>query len=93
MTDTEVLDAVQEVQRAYTSAVARANRAHQRAVSAAFSFFGSTDVEQAARNNAVQRAELARSEAMERARDKRRHALAAIRGAACAWADLVPEVA
>lgn len=93
MTDSEVIDAVQKVQRAYASAVARANRAHQRAASAAFSFFGSTDVEQAARNNAIQRAELMRSEAIERAADKRRSALAAIRINAGAWADLVPEAA
>jgi hypothetical protein len=93
MTDSEVIDAVQKALRAYASAVTCANRAHQRAGSAAFSFFGSTDVEQAARNNAIQRAELMRSEAIELAADKRRVALAAIRANAGAWVDLVPETA
>jgi formiminotetrahydrofolate cyclodeaminase len=93
MTDSEVIDAVQKAQRAYASAVTRAKRAHQRVASAAFSFFGSTDVEQAARNNAIHRAELTRSEAIERASDGRRAALAAIRANAGAWADLVPEAA
>ena len=93
MTDSEVIDAVQKARRAYASAVMRANRAHQRAAKAAFSFFGSTDVEQAARNNAIHRAELTRSEAIERAADKCRAALEAIRINACALADLVPEAA
>jgi formiminotetrahydrofolate cyclodeaminase len=91
MTDSKVLDAVQKARRSYASAVTRANRAHKRATSAAFSFFGSTDVEQAARNNAIQRAELTRSKAIERAADRHRATLAAIRLSAGAWAFLVPE--
>jgi hypothetical protein len=95
MTDSKVLDAVQKARRSYASAVTRANRAHKRATSAAFSFsfFGSTDVEQAARNNAIQRAELTRSKASERAADRHRATLAAIRLSAGAWAFLVPEAA
>jgi hypothetical protein len=44
-----------------------------------------------ARNNAIQRVELTRSEAIERATDKRNAALAAIRVNSGTWADLVPE--
>ena len=93
MTDSEVNDAVRSARSAYKAAVTRANRAHKRAAASLFAFFGSTDVEQAARNNAVHRAELARSEAIERAQEKYRAALAEIRANAGVWADLVPEAA
>ncbi len=93
MTDTDVMNEVQRAQRAYASAVVRARRICQRATRAAFSFFGSTDVEQAARSNVIQRAEWTRSEAIERAANQRRAALAAIRVRAGVWVDLIPEVA
>lgn len=92
MTDSMVNDAVRKAMAAYKAALTRANRAHQCAADAAISSFGSTDVEQAARNCAMRRAEIARAQAVDNATNKRRATLAGIRARAGVWADLVPEV-
>lgn len=91
MTDTEVLNAVQRARSAYKSAVTRANKRYNAAANEAFTFFGSTDVEQAARANAIQRADKERWETINKAEVKLRVTLADIKARAGMWADLVAE--
>ena len=93
MTDYMVNDAVKKAMVAYKVAVTRAERARRRAMEAAFSRFGSTDVERTARSCALRRAEIARAQAIDDAASKRRIKLADIRAQAGTWIDLVPEVA
>lgn len=92
MTDTEVLDAVQRARSAYKSAVTRAHKRYNAVANEAFTFFGSTDVEQAARANAIQRADKERWETINKAEVKLRVLLADIKARAGMWADLVSEV-
>ena len=91
MTDTEVLNAVQRARSTYKSAVTRANKRYNVAANDAFAFFGSTDVEQAARRNAIQRADKERWETINKAEVKLRVTLADIKARAGMWADLVSE--
>ena len=49
------------------AAETRAGRKHREAVDKAFAFFGSTDVEQAARSNAIARADAERARAVDKA--------------------------
>lgn len=72
MTDGEVLAAVQRARSSYRAAVTRANRRRDAAIAEAFAFFGSSDVEQAARGNAIQRAEGTRALAERRSGGPRR---------------------
>lgn len=89
--DYEVLMAVQTVQALYKRALMRAESGRRKAIDAAFRHFGPTDVEQAARGNAIRRADRDYGEAVEKAATNRRTRLADIRLRAGAWADLVPE--
>lgn len=91
MTDTEVLDAVRRARSAYKSAMTRANKRYNAAADEAFAFFGSTDVEQVARSNAIQRADKERWKTIREADARLRTALAGIKPRAGMWADLVSE--
>ena len=90
--DYEILMAVQTVKALYKRALTRAEQGRKHAIDAAFKHFGPTDVEQAARANAVRRAERAYGEAVEKAALNLRTRLADIKARAGEWADLVPNV-
>ena len=91
MTDGEVLDAVSKIQRAYKSARTKAQRKLYKEKSEISAFFrGSSDVEQAARENAALRAERDAAAAIDKALAKRSNAFAELRARAGGWADLVP---
>ena len=89
--DYEVLMAVQTVKALYKRALARAESGRKKAVDAAFQHFGPTDVEQAARSNAIRRAERAYGEAIDKAAMNLRTRLADIKARAGEWAELVPD--
>lgn len=59
------------------AAETRAGRKHTDAVSKAFEFFGSTDVEQAARSNAITRADAERDASFAKATTRYRERIAA----------------
>ena len=91
MTDRQVLVAVDTAKRALKSAETKAARALQAALSRAFTFFtGASDVEQAARANAIKRAERDYEIAVTRARQQYYVRLDEIRSYAGVWADMVP---
>jgi hypothetical protein len=90
MTDFEVLMAVQVIRSLYKRAMTRAEGTRRKAIDAALQHFGPSDVEQAARGNAVQRAERDYGEAVKRAAVNRHARLTDVRSRAGAWADLVP---
>ena len=92
MTDTEVLQAVDKAKRSFKSAETKATRKRSLAREKAFSFFGSTDVEQAARANAVRRAQLEFEQDLNAAQAKYRDAMEILRLRAGRWSDLVPTV-
>jgi len=89
-TDHEVLMAVQTVKALHKRALTRAETTRKKSIDAAFQHFGSTDVEQAARSNTIQRAERAYGEAVAKAAQNLRTRLADIKTRAGEWADLVP---
>jgi hypothetical protein len=91
MTDTDVLNAVQKARTAFKAATTRANKRYNVAADEAFTFYGSTDVEQAARNNTIQRADRERWDTIKKAEIKLRATLADIKAKAGMWADLVSE--
>lgn len=91
MTDTEVLDVIRIAHAARKGAVSRANNRYNRAADAAFKFFGSTDVEQVARANEIQRADRVRCAAIEVADTQLRTKLANLKARAGIWSDLVSE--
>jgi hypothetical protein len=91
--DFEILMAVQTVKGLYKRALTRAETERKRAIDHAFKHFGPTDVEQAARSNAVRRAERAYGEAVDKAAVNLRTRLADIRARAGQWSDLVPDPA
>ena len=90
MSDAEVLRAVTRTKTAYKAARTKAERVFRVAADAAFAQFGSTDVELAARHNAVKRASAAQEQARTDADRMYRQRIEAIRSVAGIWADLVP---
>jgi hypothetical protein len=89
--DYEVLMAVQLLKALHKRALTRAESTRKKSIDQAFRHFGPTDVEQAARSNAIRRAELAYGEAVEKAHRNLRSRLASIKADAGEWADLVPD--
>lgn len=88
--DFAVLMAVKTVKALHKRALTRAETERRWAIDAAFRHFGSTDVEQAARNNALARADRDYGAAIEKAAQRLRDRLDDIRSRAGEWADLVP---
>ena len=89
MTDTEVLAAIAKVKATRKRKETLANKKAKAAKDKAFSFFGSSDVEQAARNNAIQRAELEAADLLKVAQEEYERSMDDIRGRAGEWADIV----
>jgi hypothetical protein len=93
MTDAQVLDAIEKIQRANKTAETRAGRRYAASQVAAFRFYGSSDVEQAARHNYLRRAGLEHEQSDRKRRITRADRLQELRSKAGSWADLVPTVA
>lgn len=92
MTDAQVLDGVARAKRAYKSAETKARREYAEEKKRVFAFFGSSDVERAARENALLRAESYLDAKLAAARITLINKLEALRAVAGEWADLVPVV-
>jgi hypothetical protein len=92
MTDTEVWNAIEKIQRANKTAETKARRKHHVAKAHAWSFFGQSDVEQAARSNALRRSEIELERSERKRRITRADRLQELRSKAGRWADLVPMV-
>lgn len=92
MTDQQVLAAVDRAKRAFKTAETKAQRRFYKEREEARNFFGSSDVEQAARHNAIHRAEAVLDNELSTARIRLIDALEDLRERAGEWADLVPRV-
>ncbi len=88
--DHEIHAAVDAAKRARKSAETKAQRTFEAAKNRALTFFGSTDVERAARTNAIRRAQVELEQQLDAARAKYNATLETIRARAGQWADLVP---
>lgn len=89
-TDADVHREVTAAKRARDTVVTRASRRFNVAKREAFRVFGSTDVEQAARSNAIARAERDRDAVTAAAETRYQKRLADIRQNAGEWSSLVP---
>jgi len=92
MSDKEVLMGIDKAKRTFKTAETKAARKYLLAKQKAFGFYGSTDVEQAARHNALQRARSVLDTETSRARIVLIDTLEKLRLRAGEWADLVPVV-
>ena len=92
MTDRDVLTGVEKARRKFKSAETKAAKKYSQAKQKAFGFYGSTDVEQAARHTALQRAQAVLDSEVSQARVSLIDALEKLRTRAGEWADLVPVV-
>jgi hypothetical protein len=90
MTDTDVLREIDKLRRAERAAMTKAKRQRVKATREAFSRFGSSDVEQAARSNAVQRAETREAKHYNQALARYLERRESLRARAGQWAELVP---
>jgi vacuolar-type H+-ATPase subunit H len=91
MSDAEVNKAVKAARTALKAAETKAQKALNKATQEAFERFdGSVDVERAARENAIKRAQRAAEDSMRKARETYNKKLDDLRSEAGQWADLVP---
>jgi hypothetical protein len=90
MNDTEVLVELGRIERAFKASVTRARRKFNQVKADAFRSYGSSDVEQAARENAMRRAELEERRALDAAYATRFRRRSELRERASEWSDLVP---
>jgi len=92
MSDKDVLIAVDKARRIFKTSETKATKKYSTAKQKAFEFYGSSDVEQAARHNALQRAQAVLDAETSRARIVLIDTLEKLRMRAGEWADLVPVV-
>jgi hypothetical protein len=92
MTDRDVWTGVEKAKRRFKSAETKATKKYSTAKKKAFGFYGSTDVEQAARHNVLQRAQAVLNAETSQARVVLIDTLEKLRSQAGDWADLVPVV-
>lgn len=93
MTDKQVLDAIEKIQRSSKASQRLSERRYGAAQVHAFRFYGSSDVEQAARSNYLRRVELELENRETKRRTLRARRLEELRAQAGEWSDLVPSVA
>ena len=92
MTDTDVWHGIESAKRKFKAAETRAEKKFSLAAQRAFKFYGFTDIEQASRQNALQRARAVSDAEISKARISLIDALENLRARAGEWADLVPIV-
>lgn len=95
MTGAEVYKVIDNAKRALKTAETKARRYHKAAVDEAWRFFGNspaTDVERAAKHNAIKRADATLDADMADARIAYIDKIEKLRERAGEWADLVPRV-
>jgi hypothetical protein len=90
MTDKQVLDAIEKIQRSSRASRRKAERRTSAGTQHAYRTFGSSDVEQAARSNYVRRLQVEVGKAELKRRTQRARKLEDLRAQAGGWADLVP---
>ena len=92
MTDKQVLDAIEKIQRSSKASQRLSERRHGATQVHAFRFYGSSDVEQSARSNYLRRAEIELEKSETKRRTLRARRLEDLRTQAGQWSDLVPGV-